>query len=80
MTEATVLVTTTGSVRGFCAGQDRTDPAMVGDVGGGADAGAVIDRHYRPLTSTQRELGRVGDFAEGVAAFFAKRAPVFKDR
>ena len=30
--------------------------------------------------STQRELGRAGDFAEGVSAFFAKRKPVFKDR
>ena len=29
---------------------------------------------------TQRELGRAHDFAEGVAAFFAKRPAVFKDR
>ena len=29
---------------------------------------------------TQRELGRAHDFAEGVAAFLAKRPPVFKDR
>jgi 2-(1,2-epoxy-1,2-dihydrophenyl)acetyl-CoA isomerase len=30
--------------------------------------------------NVQRELGKAGDFAEGVAAFFAKRPPVFKDR
>ena len=29
---------------------------------------------------TQREMGRGHDFGEGVAAFFAKRPPVFKDR
>ena len=29
---------------------------------------------------TQRELGRAPDFAEGVAAFFAKRPALFKDR
>ena len=42
----------TGAGRGFCAGQDLSDPAMVGDV----DVGAVIDRHYRPLALRLRTM------------------------
>ncbi|MBE0547732.1 MAG: enoyl-CoA hydratase/isomerase family protein, partial [Rubrivivax sp.] len=40
------------------------------------DFGAAITLEAQ----AQRELGRAHDFAEGVAAFFAKRPPVFKDR
>ena len=49
-----VLITGTG--RGFCAGQDLSDPAMVGSVDGGVDVGAVIDRHYRPLALRLRSM------------------------
>jgi 2-(1,2-epoxy-1,2-dihydrophenyl)acetyl-CoA isomerase len=37
----------TGAGRGFCAGQDLNDPAMVGQ--GVPDVGAVIEQRYRPL-------------------------------
>ena len=42
----------TGSGRGFCAGQDLSDPAMTGD----ADVGAVIERYYRPLALRLRTM------------------------
>ena len=42
----------TGAGRGFCAGQDLNDPAMVG----GLDVGAVIEAHYRPLATRVRSM------------------------
>ena len=42
----------TGAGRGFCAGQDLTDPAMAAEGGGTGvpDVGAVIEQRYRPLS------------------------------
>ena len=53
----------TGSGRGFCAGQDLSDPAMTGASGdghskvlGNVDVGAVIERFYRPLATRIRTM------------------------
>lgn len=45
-------VVLTGTGRGFCAGQDLADPAMVG----GVDVGAVIEAYYRPLANRLRSM------------------------
>ena len=63
----------TGSGRGFCAGQDLNDPAMVG---GSVDVGAVIDRFYRPLATRVRSMpvpvvAAVNGVAAGAGANFA---------
>jgi 2-(1,2-epoxy-1,2-dihydrophenyl)acetyl-CoA isomerase len=65
-------VLVTGSGRGFCAGQDLGDPAMVGHV----DVGAVIERFYRPLATRVRTMpvpviAAVNGVAAGAGANFA---------
>jgi 2-(1,2-epoxy-1,2-dihydrophenyl)acetyl-CoA isomerase len=62
----------TGAGRGFCAGQDLNDPAMVGNV----DVGAVIETYYRPLATRVRTMpvpviAAVNGVAAGAGANFA---------
>jgi len=62
----------TGAGRGFCAGQDLNDAAMVGEV----DVGAVIERFYRPLAMRVRSMpvpviAAVNGVAAGAGANFA---------
>jgi 2-(1,2-epoxy-1,2-dihydrophenyl)acetyl-CoA isomerase len=76
-------VVITGAGRGFCAGQDLNDPAMVGTSSGGpepafgdVDVGAVIERHYRPLVLRLRSMpvpvvAAVNGVAAGAGANFA---------
>jgi 2-(1,2-epoxy-1,2-dihydrophenyl)acetyl-CoA isomerase len=73
-------VVITGAGRGFCAGQDLGDPAMVAAGGtagpGGPDVGAVIERYYRPLATRVRSMpvpviAAVNGVAAGAGANFA---------
>jgi 2-(1,2-epoxy-1,2-dihydrophenyl)acetyl-CoA isomerase len=65
-------VVITGAGRGFCAGQDLADPAMLGN----ADVGAVVQRYYRPLALRVRSMpvpviAAVNGVAAGAGANFA---------
>ncbi|MGL6110239.1 MAG: enoyl-CoA hydratase-related protein, partial [Rubrivivax sp.] len=46
----------TGAGRGFCAGQDLSDPDMAAAQGNAPDVGAVIERRYVPLALRIRSM------------------------
>jgi 2-(1,2-epoxy-1,2-dihydrophenyl)acetyl-CoA isomerase len=65
-------VVITGAGRGFCAGQDLNDPAMLGS----GDVGAGIERYIRPLAVRVRTMpvpviAAVNGVAAGAGANFA---------
>ncbi|HEY4957466.1 MAG TPA: enoyl-CoA hydratase-related protein [Caldimonas sp.] len=72
-------VVITGTGRGFCAGQDLSDPAMATSGNGAApaaDVGSVIERFYKPLALRIRSMpvpvvAAVNGVAAGAGANFA---------
>lgn len=69
-------VIVTGAGRGFCAGQDLNDPAILSPDGAPPDVGAVIERHYTPLALRIRSMpvpvvAAVNGVAAGAGANFA---------
>jgi 2-(1,2-epoxy-1,2-dihydrophenyl)acetyl-CoA isomerase len=69
-------VIVTGAGRGFCAGQDLSDPDMAAAHGSAPDVGAVIERRYVPLALRIRSMpvpviAAVNGVAAGAGANFA---------
>jgi len=72
-------VVLTGAGRGFCAGQDLSDPAVAPNLEPGAtptDVGNAIERHYKPLALRIRSmpvpvLAAVNGVAAGAGANIA---------
>ncbi|HSC62675.1 MAG TPA: enoyl-CoA hydratase-related protein [Caldimonas sp.] len=70
-------VVVTGTGRGFCAGQDLSDPAVAPNRDGGtADVGSAIERYYKPLALRIRSMpvpvvAAVNGVAAGAGANFA---------
>ena len=76
---AAQLVVLTGAGRGFCAGQDLSDPAVAPNLEPGAtptDVGNAIERYYKPLALRIRSmpvpvLAAVNGVAAGAGANIA---------
>jgi 2-(1,2-epoxy-1,2-dihydrophenyl)acetyl-CoA isomerase len=69
-------VVVTGAGRGFCAGQDLSDPALRADSGTEFDIGAVVEKLYRPLALRIQSMpvpviAAVNGVAAGAGANFA---------